>query len=149
MRTATKKPATATKRTAAKPAAKATRATRATATARKPRAAKAPEVIAPIKTKMTASQLMEHLSAETGLDKRDVKAVVLALDKTIKGSIAKKGIGEFTFPGLFKVVTKHIPARKARKGISPFSGEEVMFKAKPATTRVKVRPLAKLKAAAL
>ena len=45
-----------------------------------------------------------------------------------------------------KVVKK--PATPARKGLNPFTKEEVMFKAKPAKTVVKVRPLAKLKAAA-
>ena len=38
---------------------------------------------------------------------------------------------------------------KARKGINPFTKEEVMFKAKPATTGVKIRPLKKLKEMAL
>jgi len=32
------------------------------------------------------------------------------------------------------------PATKARKGVNPFTKEEVMFKAKPASTVVKVRP---------
>ena len=40
---------------------------------------------------------------------------------------------------------KKKPARKARKGINPFTGEETMFKAKPASIAVKVRPLKKLK----
>ena len=37
------------------------------------------------------------------------------------------------------------PATKARKGVNPFTKEEVMFKAKPASTVVKVRPLKGLK----
>jgi nucleoid DNA-binding protein len=41
------------------------------------------------------------------------------------------------------------PATKARKGINPFTGEETVFKAKPASTTVKVRPLKKLKEMAL
>ena len=42
-----------------------------------------------------------------------------------------------------KVVRK--PATKARKGSNPFTGEETMFKAKPARNLVKVRPLKKVK----
>jgi nucleoid DNA-binding protein len=42
-----------------------------------------------------------------------------------------------------QVVNK--PATKARKGINPFTGEETMFKAKPARNVIKVRPLKKLK----
>ena len=36
-------------------------------------------------------------------------------------------------------------ATKARKGVNPFTGEEMMFKAKPATKVVKVAPLKGLK----
>ncbi|WP_372764740.1 HU family DNA-binding protein, partial [Litorivivens sp.] len=63
----------------------------------------------------------------------------------IARSVSKKGLGEFTVPGLMKVVTVKKPARKARKGINPFTGEETTFKAKPASIAVKVRPLKKLK----
>ena len=48
-------------------------------------------------------------------------------------------------PGLMKVTTVKKPAKKARKGVNPFTGEEQMFKAKPASIAVKVRPLKKLK----
>ena len=48
-------------------------------------------------------------------------------------------------PGMLKITTVSKPARKARKGINPFTGEETMFKAKPASTAVKIRPLKKLK----
>ena len=58
----------------------------------------------------------------------------------------KKGAaGEFTVPGLMKLQVKSKPATKARKGVNPFTGEEMMFKAKPARRTVKVRPLKKLK----
>ena len=60
-------------------------------------------------------------------------------------SIKKRGVGEFTIPGILKITTVKKPARKARKGINPFTGEETMFKAKPASIAVKVRPLKKLK----
>ena len=54
-------------------------------------------------------------------------------------------MGEFTLPGMLKITTVSKPAKKARKGINPFTGEETMFKAKPASIAVKVRPLKKLK----
>ena len=53
--------------------------------------------------------------------------------------------GQFILPGLMKIEVKRKPATKARKGINPFTGEETMFKAKPARNVVKVRPLKKLK----
>ena len=37
------------------------------------------------------------------------------------------------------------PATKARMGVNPFTGQEQMFKAKPARRVVKVRPLKNLK----
>jgi len=46
---------------------------------------------------------------------------------------------------LLKVKTVRKPATRARKGINPFTGEETMFKAKPACTVVKVLPLKKMK----
>ncbi|MDA7670231.1 HU family DNA-binding protein [Akkermansiaceae bacterium] len=63
----------------------------------------------------------------------------------IEGHIKKRAVGEFVLPGLLKIVTVRKPATKARMGINPFTKEEVMFKAKPASTAVKVRPLKKLK----
>jgi len=50
-------------------------------------------------------------------------------------------VGEFVLPGLLKISTVRKPATKARKGVNPFTKEEVMFKARPASTAVKVRPL--------
>lgn len=58
----------------------------------------------------------------------------------------KKGAGgEFVLPGLLKIVTVKKPARPARMGVNPFTGEKMQFKAKPASTAVKVRPLKKMK----
>lgn len=101
-----------------------------------------------IKEKFTKSSLREYIACETGIEKKDVNKVLNALENVILGSIQPKALGEFTFPTLFKVVTKKKPATKARKGINPFTGEECMFKAKPATTVVKIRPLVKPKKAA-
>jgi Bacterial DNA-binding protein len=38
------------------------------------------------------------------------------------------------------------PATKAREGINPFTGEKMMFKAKPASKKVRAMPLKNLKA---
>lgn len=103
------------------------------------------EVVTPIKEKMKVSELMEHLAEESGVEKKQVKAVIEALSNVIKGSMVKKGCGEFTFPKLFKMRIKDIPAKKARKGISPFTGEETVFKAKPASRKVKILPMKTLK----
>lgn len=92
----------------------------------------------------TKSQILTAISDRTGLSKRDVGGVFDTLGELI-GFDLKKGPGSFTVPGLMKVVVVRKPAVKARKGINPFTGEEMMFKAKPARNVVKVRPLKGLK----
>lgn len=99
----------------------------------------------PIKAKMTKSQIFTDIGEATDLSRKQVAAVFDELESLVGRSIAKKGLGEFTIPGLMKVTTVKKPAKKARKGINPFTGEEQIFKAKPASIAVKVRPLKKLK----
>ena len=68
-----------------------------------------------------------------------------ALGDLIGKNIGKKGPGIFAVPGLMKITVVNKPATKARKGINPFTKEEVMFKAKPARKVIKVRALKALK----
>jgi nucleoid DNA-binding protein len=99
----------------------------------------------PIKAKMTKSQIFTDIGEATELSRKQVASVFDELESMIGRSIGKKALGEFTVPGLMKVTTVKKKAKKARKGINPFTGEEQMFKAKPASIAVKVRPLKKLK----
>ena len=103
----------------------------------------------PIKEAMTKSGLIAHIAAASDVAPRDVKAVLSALEDAMHGSVSKKGVGSFTLPGLLKITATKVPAKPKRKGINPFTKEEVWFAAKPATTKLKVRPLKKLKDAAL
>jgi nucleoid DNA-binding protein len=100
---------------------------------------------AAISSPLNKSQILAELATSTGLAKRDVGKVVEELAGVIERHIGKKGPGQFTLPGLFKIKTLRKPATKARKGINPFTKEEVTFKAKPARTVIKIRPLKKLK----
>ncbi len=118
------------------------------APAKKKAAAKkaAPVKKAPaLKDKMTKSQIVASLADSTDLSKKQVNAVLDELNTLIERSIKKRSVGEFTIPGVMKITTVKKPARKARKGINPFTGEETVFKAKPASIAVKIRPLKKLK----
>ncbi|MDA7882473.1 HU family DNA-binding protein [Akkermansiaceae bacterium] len=101
------------------------------------------------KERYTKTQILDHIAGETELSRKQVAAVIESLSGVIEGHVSKRAVGEFVLPGLLKIVTVRKPATKARKGINPFTKEEVMFKAKPATTVVKVRPLKKLKDMAL
>ena len=98
-----------------------------------------------VKEAMTKTALYSSIADETQLSRKQVSAVFDALADVINGHIKKGAAGTFTLPGLLKVKTVRKPATKARKGINPFTGEETMFKAKPARTVVKVLPLKKMK----
>ena len=77
-----------------------------------------------------------------------VKAVLAALEATMLGAVHKRGVGEFTLPGLLKIGVQKVPAKKKRFGKDPFTGEERWFDAKPASVKIKARALKKLKDAA-
>ena len=105
-------------------------------------------VVKPVKDVLSKTDLAKHLAERTGLEPKAVKAVLGALEATVLGAVHKKGAGMFTLPGLLKVTVQAVPAKKKRFGKDPFTGEERWFAAKPATVKVKVRALKKLKDAA-
>jgi len=129
----------------AAPKAAAKKAPAKAAAKKAPVAKAAPAVVKPIAERQNKTQMLQQIADSTELSKKQVQAVLDELTNIIEGHIKKKGIGEFVFPGLLKITTVKKPATKARKGINPFTKEEVTFKAKPASISVKVRPLKKLK----
>jgi nucleoid DNA-binding protein len=96
------------------------------------------------KKSRTKSEILTTVATDTGLTKKDIGAVFEALTGLIKKDL-KKGPGVFTLPGLLKLKVVHKPATKARKGTNPFTGAEMMFKARPARNIVRARPLKALK----
>jgi nucleoid DNA-binding protein len=100
-----------------------------------------------IKDKYTKTQILNQISEETELSRKQVASVFDSLETIINGHIKKTGCGEFTLPGLLKIKTRKIPARKAKKNVpNPFRPGELMdVAAKPATIRVKILPLKKVK----
>jgi nucleoid DNA-binding protein len=116
--------------------------------AKKPARKAAPKAPQSIKSVLTKSALVAHLADAAKVAAKDVRALLAALEETIHASISRKGPRTFVLPGLFKITVTNVPAKKARKGINPFTGEPATFKAKPATVKVKVRPMKKLKDAA-
>lgn len=102
----------------------------------------------PIKEVLNKSSLVAHVAEASGVVAKDVRAVLAALEGAIAGSVHKKGAGSFQLPGLLKITAVSVPAKPKRKGINPFTKEEQWFAAKPASTKIKVRPLKKLKDAA-
>jgi nucleoid DNA-binding protein len=98
-----------------------------------------------VKEPMSKSAIMSELAENAELTRKQVSLVLDEMAILIERHIKKRGPGQFTVPGLMKIEVKRKPATKARKGINPFTGEQTIFKAKPARNVVKVRPLKKLK----
>jgi nucleoid DNA-binding protein len=135
--------ASAKKAAAKRPAAK----TRKKAAAKRPAARKAsPAKAAPgVKRKMTKTGILNEIATNTDLNRKQVAAVLDELESLIERHIRKRSAGEFTLPGLLKVKSVKRPASKKRMGRNPATGEEIVISAKPASIRVRVTALKRLK----
>ena len=101
-----------------------------------------------VKKPFGKSQVATAIADMVSLCKKDAAMAMDALYEVIASHLRKRGPGEFTLPGIakFRVVNK--PATKSRQGINPFTGQPMVYAAKPARNVVKVRLLKKLKDAA-
>lgn len=105
--------------------------------------------VRPIRETLTKSALLNLIAEKNGITRRQAADVLGTLENVMLGSIHPNGAGQFVLPGLFKVTLRKIPARKAGTMIrNPATGQMVPASAKPASIRVKVRALSKLKKAA-
>lgn len=155
------KKATAKKAVAKKPAAKKAPAKKAPvkkapvkkAPAKAAAPKKAPAPKAPVRKttavqeKMTKTSILNEIAGNTGLSRKQVSDVMAELELVIERHVKKRAIGEFTLPGLLKIKTVKKPAQKARKNVpNPFKpGETMDVAAKPASVRMRITPLKKLK----
>lgn len=96
---------------------------------------------------MSKSEMLAEIAENTGLTKKQVSEVLDEVGVLIERHIKKRAVGTFTLPGLLKIKTVKKPATKAKKGVpNPFKpGETMDVPAKPASTRVRVTPLKKVK----
>jgi nucleoid DNA-binding protein len=94
---------------------------------------------------MNKTEITAALAEASGIDKKQVATLLEELGKLIGRNLADGGPGVFTVPGLLKISVSRKPATPERKGINPFTKEEVTFKAKPARNAVKVQALKGLK----
>ena len=92
----------------------------------------------------TKSEIVAQICKDSELSRKQVAAVFESLNTQIKKSLRSGGL--FTLPGLLKMKVVKKPATKAREGINPFTKEKMVFKAKPASKKVRVLPLKSLKA---
>lgn len=118
---------------------------KATKKASKPEA----PALRPVKETLTKSALINLIAEENELPRKTAAAVYATLENVFLGSVHPRGVGEFTLPGLLKVSLRKVPARRAGTLVrNPATGEMVKAAAKPASVRVKIRALSKLKTAA-
>lgn len=89
----------------------------------------------------TKGSIYKDIAGLTGLSRKQVVSVFDSLTEMMKADLGKKGCGTFNLFGLAKMRTAIKPATKARKGKNPFTGEEIMIKAKPASRKVRARAL--------
>ena len=98
------------------------------------------------KKALTKSEIYSSVAEKTELSRKQIAAVFDSLAGLIANSLGKKGPGIFTVPGLLKLKVVRKPATKEREGVNPFTGEKMIFKAKPARNVVKALALKNLKA---
>ena len=115
----------------------------------KPRAKPKVKKVTALRNKMTKATMLTHIAQETGLTRREVASVMSELEILIERHIKKRAVGEFSLPGLLKIRSVKRPATKKRMGRNPATGEEIVVPAKPATTRVRITALKRLKEMAL
>ena len=108
------------------------------------------QAVHPFKDVLTKSALINLVAEQNDIPRDTAKGVFATIENALLGSVHPRGVGEFTLPGLLKITLRKVPARKAGTLIrNPATGEMMAGAAKPASVRVKIRALSKLKTAAL
>jgi nucleoid DNA-binding protein len=105
--------------------------------------------VRPVKETFTKAALINLIAEQNDIPRKTAVGVFATLESVLLGSVHPRGVGEFTLPGLLKVTLRKVPARRAGTLVrNPATGEMVKGTAKPASMRVKIRALSKLKTAA-
>jgi len=116
---------------------------------KKKAAAAATPALKPVKETLTKSALINLIAEQNELPRKTAAAVYATLENVLLGSVHPRGVGTFVLPGILKVTLAKVPARRAGTLVrNPATGEMVKAAAKPASVRVKIRALSKLKTAA-
>jgi nucleoid DNA-binding protein len=95
--------------------------------------------------RLTKAQVVTELAEAAETDKKAIVRVLDALQDLIKKQLGARGPKEFVIPGLLKLKAVTKPATKERQGVNPFTKEPMVYKAKPATKKIKATALKALK----
>lgn len=91
----------------------------------------------------TKTEIIAQMAEASGITKKQAAQALDTLQDMASNSLKKGGV--FMIPGFVKLKVLIKPATKERKGINPFTKEETVFKAKPASKAVKVIAMKALK----
>jgi nucleoid DNA-binding protein len=97
------------------------------------------------KKRMTKTQFVATLAQKSGLTKKQAASVLDTINAMVADQLGKRGPGEVLIPGLLKLNVVDKPATRQHSGINPFTKQPMIYKAKPASKVIKVRPLKALK----
>ena len=97
--------------------------------------------ITPASKVRTKGSMYKDIAGITGLTRKQVVAVFDSMTEMMKADLSQKGCGTFNLFGLAKMRTVIKRATMARTGKKPFTGQEQMFKAKPASRKVRIRAM--------
>ena len=95
--------------------------------------------------RMSKSEFVGAIAEKSGIAKKEVSAVLDAMQEIVAKELGKGGPGEVILPGLLKLNVIVKPAVPEREGINPFTKQPTVFKAKPERKIVKARVLKGLK----
>ncbi len=101
--------------------------------------------IEPTAKPRSKSDIVRTLAENNDLTRQQVQGVMETMAAMMAQDLGASGHGQFTVPGLMKIVVQRKPATPERPGTNPFTGEATIFKAKPARNVVKIRALKGLK----
>jgi nucleoid DNA-binding protein len=96
---------------------------------------------------MTASQIRQKVADLAGLTLQQSKLALEALQNLVVEQVNSNGT--VTVPGVCKITKVIKPAKPERKMISPLTKQEITVKAKPASVRLKIKPVKQLKDSAV
>ena len=97
------------------------------------------------KKRMTKTEFVAALSKKSGLTKKQAASALDTINVIVAEQLGKRGPGEVLLPGLLKLYVVNKPATPQHKGVNPFTRQPMIYKAKPASKVIKVRPLKPLK----
>lgn len=95
--------------------------------------------------RLSKSQFVENVAKQSGLTKKEAAAALQALNSLVAQQLSKRGPGEVIIPGLLRLGVVEKPATAQHEGLNPFTKQPMIYKARPARTVIKVRPLKALK----